>query len=76
MVEYGHGVGTATDVVGGTGGGSGGGPGPVDAGGNLMAMASALVNDASAATGLPPIAIVVVAAFVLVGGLIVLRRAL
>jgi hypothetical protein len=75
MVEYGRGVGTATDVVGGTGGGTGGGAG-VDAGGNLVAMASALVNDASAASGLPPIAIVALAALLLVGGLIVLRRAL
>ena len=68
MVEYGHGVGTATEVA---GGGAGGGGGTMDIG----QAASGFVNDAvHTVSTLPPEALVVLA-IALLFGLMMLRKA-
>jgi hypothetical protein len=68
MVEYGNGVGTATEVA---GGGAGGGGGPVD----LTSAASGFVHDAvHTVSTLPPegLLVLVIAIFL---GLVLLRKA-
>ncbi|HSG87258.1 MAG TPA: hypothetical protein VLA23_13045 [Candidatus Limnocylindrales bacterium] len=74
MVEYGHGVGTGSEVVGGV---TGGGSGSIDAGGNVLSMASGLVNDAAqVVAGLPPVVVAAGAAVLVLASLLLLRRVL
>jgi len=74
MVEYGNGVSQGAGTFSGSHGGSGG---VVDAGGHVASMVGGFVNDtATAVAGLPPVVVALGAAILVLGALLVLRRAL